>query len=277
MINVIRMDLYRMFKSKITWLILFTILFFSVTSLSTVHSEYEYFSNLTLESMLSEGYTQERAEAYLADPLYVKGYEFDVFFLFESVIQRAIIGLLIAVFAVIFTGAETNTGYIKNIAGQTSIRHRTILSKMVVLFLYTSMIMLFYFIITLICSRLLFGYINIGMYSTEDMLLFISSQIFLNFVFGCVVMCGSELIRNQVISMAVGVILTTGIFVVPMNYLDDFFKFKEFSFTSLLITPYLENLTVDSAEYGSAWIVGIAFLVVGTLLSIVSMKKRDIR
>lgn len=277
MINVIKMDLYRMFKSKFMWITIIISLFFPIASMNTIHSEFEDLPNPILESMMEEGYIREEAESYLADPLYAEDFEFDIFELYPRIIERAIIGLLITIFTVIFIGAESNTGYIKNIAGQTSIRHRTILSKMVVLFLYSSMIFLLYLVISVLCSKLIFGYIHFGIFSIEEMVLYVLSQIFLNFVFGCVIMCGSELIRNLVVSMAVGVILTTGIFVVPMMYLDELFKVTNFSFTSLILTPYMERMTVNYSQYGKVWIVGAAFLVIGTLLSITSMKKRDIR
>lgn len=135
MLNVISMDLYRLCKSKIIWGMLLVVGIISIISLNTLHNESEYFQNLTVETLMSEGSNREKAEEliayYQSQPIFTKDYQYDVMDLYSRLLQSSLIGICLVVFTVIFVGAENNSGFIKNIAGQTSIRHRTILSKCV--------------------------------------------------------------------------------------------------------------------------------------------------
>lgn len=281
MLNVIKMDLYRMFKSKITWIILLIVGILAVMSMATRHSEHEYFVNRTPESMVAEGYTEEEAKEQLAadadDPMYSANGEIDIMDFYSKLIINTVIGLFIAVFTVIFVGAENSTGFIKNIAGQPSIRYRTILSKCFSIFMYTCMVLILFFGITLICSQLFFGYISFGAYSITDMLAFTLTQLLLNTSLCIVILCITELISNSAVSMAIGVLLSIGILRMITNKLDGLIE--NFSFTSHLITVNISSLplTFNSSVYQQAWIVGAVFLVIATTISIFSMKKRDIR
>ncbi len=281
MFNVIKMDLYRMFKSIITWSILLIVGILGVMSMATTHSEHEYFVNRTLESMVAEGYTEEEAKEELSaeaeDPMYSADGEFDIMYFYSKLIINTIIGLFIAVFTVIFVGAENSTGFIKNIAGQPSIRYRTILSKCFSVVVFTCMILILFFAITLICSQLFFGYISFGLYSITDMLAFTLTQLLLNTSLCIVVLCITELIRNSAVSMAIGVLLSIGILRMITNKLDGLIE--NFSFTSHLLTVNISSLplTFNSIIYQQAWVIGAVVLVIAASISIFSMKKRDIR
>ncbi len=281
MLNVMKMDLYRMFKSKITWIILIVVGILAVMTMFTYHSEHEHFVKRNLESMVAEGYTQEEAAEVLTnhaqDPMYSVDSIFDIFYFYSKLIVNSYIGLFIAIFTVIFVGSEKSTGFVKNIAGQPSIRFRTILSKCFSIIVFTSMILILYFAISVICSQLLFGYISFGLYSLSNMLAYTLTQMFLTTALCIVVMCISELIRNQAVSMAIGVLLPIGVLRMFTGKLDGLIE--NFSFTSQLITVNIASLPLHSnlSEYQHAWFVGTVFLVIAVAISIFSMTKRDIR
>ena len=283
MLNVIRMDFYRMFKSKITWAILILVGFLAVSTMFTYHREHEFFANRTVESLMAEGFTQAAAEEQLAadavasDPMYAPDSIFDVFYFYPKLIVNNYISLFICVFVILFIGAESSTGFLKNIAGQGGIRHRTILSKCLCIFLFASIILLMFFIITLTCSKVLFGYISFGLYSPTSMLAYTLTQLFLITSLCIVVMCISELIRNQAFSMVFAVLLPLEVLRLLTRRLDGLIP--DFSFSSQLITVNISELpqVYDVKSYQHVWVASAIFLVFAIVISIFSKTKRDIR
>ena len=61
--------------------------------------------------------------------------------------------LFLVIFTVLFSSADIGSGYIKNIGGQVRSRRNLIFSKASVLFVYTTVTMLLYFIIQILHSR----------------------------------------------------------------------------------------------------------------------------
>lgn len=287
MLNVIKMDLYRMFRSKFTWIILIIVGAIATTCMVTMHREHEYIVShpeiLTeFNSQLDEEEVKEIMKEYSEDPKYSAEGVFDVFYFYSKLTQDSqgyVIAFFIALFAVMFAGAENSTGFIKNIAGQPSIRHRTILSKCLHILMFSAMALIITFAAALICSQLLFGYVHFGLYSTNDMIVFSLTQLLLNAALGIVIMCFSELIKNQTVSMAIGAMLSIGAARLITNGLDDFFPKNNFSFSSLLITINKASIPLpfSSSAYHQAWAVGGVFIVLAATISILSMKRRDIK
>jgi ABC-2 type transport system permease protein len=224
---------------------------------------------------------EELRKEYAEDPKYSAEGVFDIYYFYSKLTQGGqgyVIAFFIALFAVIFVGSENSTGFIKNIAGQPSIRHRTILSKCLSILMFSGMALMITFVVALICSQLLYGYIHFGLYSTYDRIVFALTQLLLNAALGIVIMCFSELIKNQAISMAIGAMLSIGIARLITENLDDFFALNNFSFSNLLITINKATLPLpfSSKAYQLAWKVGGGFIVLAVAISIFSMKKRDI-
>jgi ABC-2 type transport system permease protein len=253
----------------------------------TMHREHEYIlmhpEILTeFNSQLDEEEVEEIKREYADDPKYSTEGVFDIFYFYSKLTQDSngyVIAFFIALFAVMFAGSENSTGFIKNIAGQASIRHRTILSKCLSILVFSGMALIITLVLAMICSQLLFGYIRFGLYSTSDMIVFSLTQLLLNAALGIVVMCFSELIKNQTVSMAIGALLSIGVARLITDNLDDFFQISNFSFSSLLITINKSRLPLpfNFNAYQHAWTIGVVFIVLASILSIISMKKRDIR
>lgn len=290
MFNVIKMDMYRMVRSKLTWVLLILIGAIAATCMLTMYREQKFYANKSdlvekafeqkLEQ-LSEEEAEELRKEHAEDPEYSADGLFDIYYFYSKLTQGSqgyTIAFFIAVFAVIFAGSENSTGFIKNIGGQPLIRHRTILSKGLSIFIFSGMALTITLVVTLLCSMLFFGYIRFGLYSVSDMIVFTLTQLLLNAALGMVIMCFSVLIRNQAISMAIGAMLSIGVARLFTDNLDDFFKIQNFSFSSMLITINKASipLSFNSNAYRQAWTVVALFMVMAVAASIFSMKKRDI-
>ena len=65
-------------------------------------------------------------------------------------LQAKFVALFLVIFTVLFSSADIGSGYIKNIGGQVRSRRNLIFSKASVLFVYTTVTMLLYFIIQIV-------------------------------------------------------------------------------------------------------------------------------
>lgn len=285
MLNIIKMDLYRLFKGKFTWLMLIIITLISAVAMYTQYSSHEYYLNhieefseeITVNEQISDEEAEERQAYFTDNPIYSTD-KIDVHYFYSSLIFNTVIGLYIAIFAAIFTNSEMSTGFIKNIAGQPSIRYKTIISKCISIFVFVCITLVLYFAVAAICSLVMFGYISVGAYSISDMLAFSFTQLLLNTALCIVIMCISELLRNTAAGMAVSVLVSIGIFKLIMGKLDQFLNIKNFSFSSMIITSYSTALpiTYETNTYQHAVVVGAVYIVIAAAISIISKVKRDI-
>lgn len=274
MLKVIKMDLYRLLKSRIGWILLILLFAATAVSMHTQHSDYEFLRS-----------TPQYAEVYQDRFPLVQmksGIEgVDTYYLFSHLMQVDIgyaASFLIVLFSVLFAGAENSSGFIKNIAGQPSIRHRTVLSKCLTVAVFCALALTVVGFAVLLGEQIFFGYICLSMYSIPDMLLFGLTQFLLHSALGIVAVCLSQVIKNQAISTAVGAMLSIGAARLLTDQLDDFFQISRFSFTSLLLTVNRAVLPVayDGGIYWHAWMIGMIFIATGTVVSVLSMRRRDI-
>ncbi|GAU76698.1 ABC transporter permease [Fusibacter sp. 3D3] len=275
MINVIKMDLYRMVKSRFTWIIFIIIGIFIAVSVRTQHRDYIYLLSVleTDSEMFFERFPLVTLDS--GDEVV------DTFFMFSHLLQQSIgyfLSFFVVLFSVLFTGLENSTGFIKNIAGQSAIRHRTIISKCFSNFVFSSMSVILTFVVTLISFKLFFGYVYFAMYSLPDMLIYTLSQMLLYAAFAILVMCMSLLIKNQAISMGIGALLAIGFTKIITNWFDTVFSINHFSFSSLLITHNRVALPLpyEFSAYQQAWTVGGSIILIAMAISILDMKKKDI-
>ena len=79
-----------------------------------------------------------------------------------SNLSGMIIALFIAIFTVLFCGADITSGYIKNFVGQAKSRTRLVLAKVISIGIYTIVMMLFYWIVQMVSNGIFLGYIHMG-------------------------------------------------------------------------------------------------------------------
>jgi len=104
--NVIKMDLYRMFRSKITWVILILVGILATTCMVTMHREHEYIVShpeiLTeYNQQLNEDELKEMKLEYAENPKYSADGVFDIFYFYSKLTQDTM-GYLIAFFIALF-------------------------------------------------------------------------------------------------------------------------------------------------------------------------------
>ena len=94
-------------------------------------------------------------------------------------LQAKFVALFLVIFTVLFSSADIGSGYIKNIGGQVRSRRNLIFSKASVLFVYTTVTMLLYFIIQIIAQQMYSGYLEWG--NGSELLRYFGIQILLHY------------------------------------------------------------------------------------------------
>ena len=296
MFNAIRMDVYRLFKTKSTYIILVIMLALSVmgTGLMSVMTEMSgaEWQQVQTEQMSDNADYAGEDDQFNKDTegaqsqLSVSVSEIDPDENDNSVLSFAMsdisglqAGLFIIIFTVLFSMADINSGFIKSIGGQVKGRGVLIVSKMAAIAIFTAIVIIADFLTELIAVNIFFDDAVVG--SASEIVRLLSSQFVLNFALAILMMAIAIIIKNNVVSMIIGVCMCTGIFeliFMGINYLMDKIGFSDFDINNILITGKIQNVTIgaDAADIGYALLTAAIYIAVSVLAVYNVFKHRDI-
>lgn len=281
MINVLKMDLYRMFKSKVTWLCILGTAIMMLFSVFMTSSDIHYYKSHPNELRQSEGKADGSQDwgIYMGSimPSWCKGEEAPIANLIASNIQSKIILLFLVVFLVDFVNSEHKSRFLQNVTGQVPNRGVFILSKLIMTAMYSLLQLLFVCTVIGLSSKLFLGYINL--YDLGKFALFIVVQFFLQISFGSLIILIVTLTRSTIASMIIGILLSSGILQVLDPLLRGILhKTKSFSVMYYTITGNIGRLNVDSnaAVYLQTFIVVAVYLILTSAISIYVIENRDV-
>lgn len=296
MFNAIRMDVYRLFKTKSTYIILVIMLALSVmgTGLMSVMTEMTGAERqqVQTEQMSDNADYAGEDDQFNKDTegaqsqLSVSVSEIDPDENDNSVLSFAMsdisglqAGLFIIIFTVLFSMADINSGFIKSIGGQVKGRGVLIVSKMAAIAIFTAIVIIADFLTELIAVNIFFDDAVVG--SASEIVRLLSSQFVLKFALAILMMAIAIIIKNNVVSMIIGVCMCTGIFeliFMGINYLMDKIGFSDFDINNILITGKIQNVTIgaDAADIGYALLTAAIYIAVSVLAVYNVFKHRDI-
>ena len=283
MLNMIRMELYRMFKTKslyVIWLVLAAGILFT-TGLSA--DEMKTYTMEEKQEMYEYATGQQKSDTVnLGMDVTVPtkpGDTVSVFDLFYGNIKGKFLALFMVIFAVLYSTADMTSGFIKNIAGQVRDRRGLVFAKGVSLFVYTVLTMLIFTGIQTISNALFFDELVFG--PVKEFLQYAGIQTLLHFALLIIVMCIAIVLRNNVISMMLSVCLCMNVLVIFYSFLDNLIAkahIKNFHVLEYTVTgniSFLEtNVTAKMAV--TALAVSIAFVIVMIEVCSTVFKKWDI-
>ena len=280
MLNMIRMELYRMFKTKslyVIWLVLAAGILFT-TGLSA--DEMKTYTMEEKQEMYEYATGQQKSDTVnLGMDVTVPtkpGDTVSVFDLFYGNIKGKFLALFMVIFAVLYSTADMTSGFI---AGQVRDRRGLVFAKGVSLFVYTVLTMLIFTGIQTISNALFFDELVFG--PVKEFLQYAGIQTLLHFALLIIVMCIAIVLRNNVISMMLSVCLCMNVLVIFYSFLDNLIAkahIKNFHVLEYTVTgniSFLEtNVTAKMAV--TALAVSIAFVIVMIEVCSTVFKKRDI-
>lgn len=283
MLNMIRMEMYRMFKTKcmyIIWFILAAGILFT-TGLSA--EEMKIFSMEEKQEMYEYAMGKEESDnVNLGMDVTVPtkpGENVSVFDLFYANIKGKFIALFMVIFTVLYTTADLTSGYVKNIAGQVSQRGGLVIAKAIALLVYTVMSLLIFFLCQALSNFLFFDEFTFG--PVKQFAAYVGIQLLLHYGLLMIVMGVAIALRNNVISMVIAVCFCMNVLMIFYNFLDQLIAklgVKEFHIVNYTVSGKMLMLGMDiSAKTASASIaVAIFFSAAAVAICSMIFQRRDV-
>lgn len=285
MLNLIRMYMRKMLKSRSTYVLLLLTVIFSLITIFSQQQEAEYY--------------KEHPEQYAADQAMLAEMEGDdavsigyqaaagtpeetsMLALMDGWLPGMLPCLLVAIFVVIFVCSEHSTGFVKNISGLTRNRGMLFLAKLPTVVLFTVLLIAATFLGMLIPFRPMLGYFHMG--DGGDLLKLMALQTLLYVVFAVLVAAIATVIRSTAVSMTIGVALTSGmvglIYALITMALRYFCGISgDFALSNYTVSGTIPQLGVAATDsiVTRGVIVGVVYLVVSIIAAYCINKKRDV-
>lgn len=179
-----------------------------------------------------------------------------------------------------FISSEQSCGYVKNIAGQLPDRSYTVISKFLVTALVNLIILVIYVVVSCIFAPIFFKK-YIATYSIGSLIALLSLRLLLNLAINAVILFLCTLTKSQSLAMVIGAIFGIGITKLAYLALQTLLGVIKISFK---ISDYMPDgidglLSVETLGTlaPKAIIVSIVFMAVFLFGSIFLMKKRDVK
>lgn len=298
MFNAVRMDIYRLIHTKSAYVILviamalaiamsgMTALVRSMATESIVETTDDVTMVSESDSEIADEYDTASVESSNG-PTATVGLEMDesdmsdevptIADMVESDIAGLDLALLLAIFTVLFSTADLNSGYIKSVGGQVKCRGVLLFSKMIALSVFTLVAMALDVIVQCIATPLFLHGAEFG--DAADLFKMLGSQYVVTLLFVYFVM--AIIIKNNVISMIIAVCMCTGIFTLifsGINILIEKIGVKNFDINDYLIVNQISKLDLSASAktLGGAFAVAAVWAVVSLIAVYGVFKRRDI-
>lgn len=281
MLNIIKMDLYRMFKTKsmyVIWIVLAAILLITTSLCKT---DYELLTEK--DAMKQEQVTEPTVDTINVGMMVTlptePGEKVTVYDIFFANSQGKLYALLLVIFTVLFSTADISSGYIKNIGGQVGNRGTLISSRAIALAVFTVLTMAGAFLFQAAANGIFFGELEWG--NTKAILSYFVTELALHYALVLICMAIAIILKNNVISMVIAVCLTMNVMTIVYGVVNSAIQkigIQNFQIYKYTITGKLSLLPMNPSgnECLAAFGVAIVFIVMMISVSSVVFQKRDI-
>ena len=211
MLNMIKMDLYRMFRTKsmyIVWIVLAVAVLFTTFLCKT-----DYDSLNKEDAAQQEQFTEPTAENINVGMMVTlptePGKKVTVYDIFYANSQGKFYALFLVIFAVLFSTADIGSGYIKNIGGQVQKRGALIFSRSIALAVFMALTMTGAFILQAVANYIVFGDLEWG--DPKAACSYFLTELVLHYALVLICMAIAIVLKNNVISMVISICLTMNV------------------------------------------------------------------
>ena len=281
MLNIIKMDLYRMLKTKsmyVIWIVLAAILLITTSLCKT---DYELLTEK--DAMKQEQVTEPTVDNINVGMMVTlptePGEKVTVYDIFFANSQGKLYALLLVIFTVLFSTADISSGYIKNIGGQVRNRGTLISSRAIALAVFTVLTMAGAFLFQAAANGIFFGELEWG--NTKAILSYFVTELALHYALVLICMAIAIILKNNVISMVIAVCLSMNVMNIVYGVINSAIQkigIQNFQIYKYTITGKLSLLPMNPSgnECLAAFGVAIVFIVMMISVSSVVFQKRDI-
>ena len=274
MLNLVKMDLYRLFHSKIVKV--------GIIAAAVIAALGMLLNLGVLEVMKLSGAQDDPASAESMSIIFpviawFNGVDFaDVVFTGTSFLALFVSCMMVAS----FIGAEQSCGYVKNIAGQLSNRGMTVVSKFIVTCLIQFVILLIYTIVSVILAPIFFS-TYIKAYSIGVLVEGLLLRLLLFCAINAIVLFFCTLTKSHAIAMVIGAIFGTGVTGLVYFAANALLSMMKVKVDIAKIMPDGINGLISVSSLGTiavqAIIIGVVFIGVFLGGAVLLFKNRDVK
>lgn len=289
MYNLTKMELYRLFKSISTWVLIAVTVVLSVFTVAVTKIDLNLMEQDTSyeDTAVQDGLVVYGTDENYGDTAHLgiyfdtdKGWSVGNVNIAEFTIVALKSGLaliLITIFTAMFVNAENKNGYIKNIAGQVGLKGKLIFAKLPAIFIFNVVIFALTYLTNAIAVQLIIG--NADFSITSDNLKLLLIALLLHFAFSCLIMLLTTWTRSNAFGMTMGILFATGLFSLLTSLLDNFINMidgiENFMIEKYTLSYNITNLNIDAMDTMIA--TGICFFVGTSILTAVLINCRDVK
>ncbi len=280
MLNLLKMDLYRLFRSSTTWIMLLVTVGMAVFGVSM--TKYDA-SNMEqgADSMATEigadvsddGVNLNFGISATTLPEWATG-DVDFADLVNTQVGSGLFLIVVSIFVTLFVCAEHKNGYIKNIAGQFPNRGVLIVSKAVAIGAQVLAMFLVLFVTMFVTGKICFGE-KLVLNSVGKLFTVLGGQFVLHYAFAGVILCLGVLFRSSALSMTIGILisckLTSLLYMLGNKFSLDLTRYA----LETNVTRY--SVITDKKEILVMMLSAAVIFAVTIGTSIIVMQKRDVR
>lgn len=286
MCNTIRMELYKLFRIKSFFVLAIITIAMVVLTAAFLVDDIEENTQAQSTQIIGINGTENGPEdnsVQFGISESVEGMDVDNLAVLEIYGQHLSSGLFIlfnVIFLVLYVTADIKNGYIKNIGGQVKHRSSLIWSKWAAAAAYVLVFDVVTFLVEAVSMRISLGYLYWGSFQTY--LPYIGIQVVLQYSFLVACMTITMVLRSRAFGMLAGTCLSMGVAGLICTGLDAvcdrFFSVKDLHLENYLLTTKMSELLpgAGAAQIRNILLLAVAYLVVSTLVSLVSVEKRDL-
>ena len=281
MLNIIKMDLYRMFRTKsmyVIWIVLAAALLIT-TSLCKTDYESLNEEDAMQQEQIAEPTVDNINVGMMVTLPTEPGEKVTVYDIFFANSQGKFYALFLVIFAVLFSTADISSGYIKNIGGQVRNRKSLIFSRSIAIAVFTVLTMAGAFLFQAAANCIVFGELEWG--NTKVILPYFVTELALHYALVLICMAIAIILKNNVISMVIAVCLTMNVMTIVYGVVNSAIQkigIQNFQIYKYTITGKLSLLPMNPSENECLAALGVAmvFIVIMISASSVVFQKKDI-
>lgn len=284
MLKVIKMDVFRMFKSKYTYIVLVAAMLMMFASVFMSQQDISYYQQTpsAMETLQETGdevnwgiYIGQVSPEWCVD-----GAKIPLPELVSMNIQSKLLLMFLVAFIALFAGNEIRTGFIKNIVGQTRHRWELVIGKLLSIAVFTAVLLIAAVLAIMVGSVCFFGYVHIE--EAGKFIGFLGIQYLLHIAYGSVILFFVYLFQSIVASLLTGILLAAGILQVVdallINMIPRLKEMTDFSIMNYLSSGNvgLISMASGSSMYLKAVAIAVITLILMSSLSGLILQKKDI-
>lgn len=282
MLNALRMEAYRMRKTVSTWMVFLVLAALTVGTTFILRGEYQDagVQQANYEYMESSEANENQNLGMSVTLPTEPGHRVTLYDFFYANSQGKFLALFFCIYAVMYTGADRKSGYIKAIGGQVKNRSTLVLAKAVMLALYTIVSMAGYLAVQALSSQTFFGYLELGPW--KDFLPYLGMEVLLHIALVWIVMALTIILANNVASMTAAILLCMNVMTIFYSAVTRFVAERgpeDFNLLRYTVTGEISLLPMHYAGENMlpAVVTGLAFCVAAVGIGSIVFQKRDIR